>query len=66
MKRKEDNLKSDTLTNLTKGQLIEIINKTSDKNEFFKREIEKHLKENKSQFEQDNNYSKYSTLWYES
>ncbi|MEK6793082.1 MAG: hypothetical protein AABX95_04650 [Nanoarchaeota archaeon] len=66
MKRKEDNLKSDTLTNLTKGQLIEIINKTSDKNEFFKREIEKHLKENKSQFEQDNNYSKYSTLWDES
>lgn len=63
MKQKGENSESEALSSLTKEQLIEIINKTSGKNKFFKKEIEMYLNKNKSQFEQTNNYSEYSALW---
>ena len=63
MKQKTDNPENKTLKNLTKEQLIEIINKTSDKNEFFKKEINQYLNKNKDNFEYANNHSEYSALW---
>jgi len=58
-------LENSKLKDFTKEQLIEIINKTANKNKSFKQEIEESVNNKQADFEEENNYSKYCSLWEE-
>lgn len=60
MKQKE-NFK--ILENLTKEQLIKIIDEASRKNEQIKKDLKNLAEKNKNLFESQNNYKEYSSLW---
>ena len=62
-KIRQNNLQKDALKGFTREQLIATINDVANEVPSFKQEIEKSANKNKTRFENENNNSKYCSLW---